>query len=103
MQNDRNYPMVGSPSISKSHVTKSNQYLVFERTPAQKRAATKSCGSRDHAGRVHATFVRAAHRKFSETLQFFCASCAQNLCGADAGESSETDPAKVWDFDDNNS
>ena len=36
------------------------RYLAFERTPTRKRAATKFCGSRNHAGRVHATFVRAA-------------------------------------------
>ena len=60
-------------------------YLAFERTPTRKRAATKFCGSRNHAGRVHATFVRAARRNFSETLQFFRASWAQNLRDPDAG------------------
>ena len=40
------------------------RYLAFERTPTRKRAATKFCGSRNHAGRVHATFVRAARRIF---------------------------------------
>ena len=47
------------------------RYLAFERTPTRKRAATKFCGSRNHAGRLHATFVRAARRNFSETLNFF--------------------------------
>ena len=47
------------------------RYLAFERTPTRKRAATKFCGSRNHAGRVHATFVRAARRNFSETSKFF--------------------------------
>ena len=43
------------------------RYLAFEHT----RDATKFCDSRNHAGRVHATFLRAVHRNFSETLQFF--------------------------------
>ena len=46
-------------------------YPAFERTPTRKRAATKFCGSRNHAGRLHATFVLAARRNFSETLTFF--------------------------------
>ncbi len=46
------------------------RYLALERTPTRKRAATKFCGSRNHAGRVHATFARAARRNFSETLKF---------------------------------
>ena len=46
------------------------RYLALERMPNRKRAATKFCGSRNHAGRVHATFVRAARRNFSETLKF---------------------------------
>ena len=46
------------------------RYLAFERTPTLQRAATKFCGSSNHAGRVHATFVRAARRNFSETLKF---------------------------------
>ena len=54
------------------------RHLSLERTPTQKRAATKFCGSRNHAGRVHATFVRV-------TLQFFRASWAQNLRDPDAG------------------
>ena len=45
-------------------------YLAFERTPTLKRAATTFCGSRNHAGRFHATFVRAARRIFPETLNF---------------------------------
>ena len=61
------------------------RYLAFERTPTRKRDATKFCGSRNHAGRVHATFVRAARRNFSETLQFFRANSAQNLRDPDAG------------------
>ena len=56
------------------------RYLALERTSTRKRAATKVCGSYNHAGRIYATFLRAACRKFSETLQFFCASCAKNLC-----------------------
>ena len=60
--------------------------LALERTSARKkRDATKFCSSCNHAGRIYATFLRAACRKFSETLQFFCASCAQNLCDPDAG------------------
>ena len=46
-------------------------YLALERTPTRRRAATKLCGSRTHAGRVHATFVRAARRNFSETFKKF--------------------------------
>ena len=61
------------------------RYLAFERTPTRERAATKSDGSRNHAGRDHATFLRAAHRNFSETLQFCRASWAQNLRDPDAG------------------
>ena len=40
------------------------RYLALERTPTLKRAAAKLCGLRNHAGRVHATFVRAARRFF---------------------------------------
>ena len=47
------------------------RYLSLERTPTLKTAAAKLCGLRNHAGRVHATFVRAARRFFSGTLQFF--------------------------------
>ena len=47
------------------------RYLAFERTPTRTGVATKFCGSRNHAGRVHATFVRAARRNFSETSKFF--------------------------------
>ena len=61
------------------------RYLALERTWTRKRAATKFCSSCNYAGRIYATFLRAACRKFSETLQFFCASCAQNLCDPDAG------------------
>ena len=49
-------------------------YLALERTPTRNRAATKFCSSRrtsrNHAGRVHATFLRAVHQYFSETLKF---------------------------------
>ena len=61
------------------------RYLALERTSTRKRAATKVCGSCNHAGRIYATFLRAACRKFSETLQFFRASWAQKLCVPDAG------------------
>ena len=61
------------------------RYLALECTPTLKRAAAKLCGLRNHAGRVHATFVRAARRIFSGTLQFFRASWAQNLRDPDAG------------------
>ena len=61
------------------------RYLALERTPTLKRAVAKLCGLRNHAGRVHATFVRAARRFFSGTLQFFRASWAQNLRDPDAG------------------
>ena len=61
------------------------RYLALERTSTRKRAATKVCGSCNHAGRIYATFLRAACRKFSETLQFFRASWAQKLCDPDAG------------------
>ena len=61
------------------------RYLALERTSTRKRAATKVCGSYNHAGRIYATFLRAACRKFSETLQFFRASWAQKLCVPDAG------------------
>ena len=60
-------------------------YLALERTPTRKRAATKFCGLRNNAGRVHAIFLRAARRSFSENLQFFRASWAQNLRDPDAG------------------
>ena len=60
-------------------------YLALERTPTRTRAATKFCASRNHAGRVDATFARAARRKFSGTLQFFRASWAENLRDPDAG------------------
>ena len=60
-------------------------YLALERTPTRTRAATKFCASRNHAGRVHATFARAARRKISGTLQFFRASWAENLRDPDAG------------------
>ena len=60
-------------------------YLALERTPTRNRAATKLCGSRNHAARVHATFVRAPRRIFSGTLHFFRASWAQNLRDPDAG------------------
>ena len=59
-------------------------YLAFERTPTWKGAATKFCGLCNNAGRDHAIFVRAARRKFSENLQFFRASWAQNLREPDA-------------------
>ena len=58
--------------------------LALERITIQKRAATKRCGLRNHAGRVHAVFMRAAPRIFSETSQFFRASWAQNLRDPDA-------------------
>ena len=45
--------------------------LALECISIQKRAATKRCGLRNHAGRVHAVFMRAAPRNFSETLQIF--------------------------------
>ena len=61
------------------------RYLAVERTPTLKRAAAKLCGLRKHAGGVHATFVRAARRFFSGTLQFFRASWAQNVRDPDAG------------------
>ena len=61
------------------------RYLALERTPTRQRAATKFCSSRNHAGQVHAAFVRAARRNFSETLQFFRANWAQNLRDPDAG------------------
>ena len=61
------------------------RYLAFERMPTLKRAAAKFCGLRNHAGRVHATFERAARRFFSGTLQFFRASWAQNVRDPDAG------------------
>ena len=61
------------------------RYLALERTSTRKRAATKFCGSCNHAGRIYVTFLRAACRKFSETLQFFRASWAQNFCDPDAG------------------
>ena len=38
------------------------RYLALERTPTRQRAATKFCSSRNHAGQVHAAFVRAARR-----------------------------------------
>ena len=60
-------------------------YPAFERTPTRKRAETKFCGSRNHAGRLHATFVRAARRNFSEPSIFFPASSAQNLRDPGAG------------------
>ena len=60
------------------------RYLALERTPTRQRAATKFCSSRNHAGQVHATSVRAARRNFSETLQFFRANWAQNLRDPDA-------------------
>ena len=59
--------------------------LAFERISIQKRDATKLCGLRNHAGRVHAVFMRAAPRIFSETSQFFRAILAQNLRDPDAG------------------
>ena len=40
------------------------RYLALECTPTLKRAAAKLCGLRNHAGGVHATFVRAARRFF---------------------------------------
>ena len=61
------------------------RYLALERITTRKRTAMKFCSSCDHAGRIYATFLRAARRKFSETLQFFRASWAQNLCDQDAG------------------
>ena len=60
-------------------------YRAFERTPTWKGAATKLCGLRNNAGRVHATSVRAARRKSSGNLQFFRASWAQILRDPDAG------------------
>ena len=61
------------------------EYLALERAPTQKRGAAKFFGLRNNAGRVHATFLRAARRKFSGNLQFFRASWAQNLRDLDAG------------------
>ena len=60
-------------------------YLALERAPTQKRGAAKFVGLRNNAGRVHATFLRAARRKFSGNLQFFRASWARNLRDLDAG------------------
>ena len=62
-----------------------SRYCALQRRPTRKRAETKSCASRNHAGRVHATFLRAARRKFSGNLQFFRASWAQNARNTDAG------------------
>ena len=66
--------------------------LAFERISIQKRDATKLCGLRNHAGRLHAVFMRAAPRKyrkinskFSETSQIFREIWAQNLRDPDAG------------------
>ena len=39
-------------------------YLASERTRTQKIAATQFFGSRNHAGRVYPTFVRATRRIF---------------------------------------
>ena len=59
--------------------------LALERISIQKRDATKLCGLRNHAGRLHAVFMRAAPRFLSETSQFFRAIWAQNLRDPDAG------------------
>ena len=59
--------------------------LASKETPTRTRVATKFCASRNHAGRVLATFARAARRKNSGTSQFFRASWAQNLRDPDAG------------------
>ena len=61
--------------------------LALERTPTPKRAARRSCSLRNHAGRVHAVFMRAAPRNLiiSETSQIFRAIWAQNLRDPDAG------------------
>ena len=59
--------------------------LALERMSIQKRAATKGESLRNHARRVHAVFMRAAPRIFSETSQIFRAIWAQNLLDADAG------------------
>ena len=61
------------------------RYLALERKLTRSKAATKFCSSRNHAGRVRAAFVRAARRNFSETLQYFRATSAQNLRDPDAG------------------
>ena len=61
------------------------RYLALERTPTLKRAVAKLCGLRNHAGRVHATFVRVARRKFSGTSHFFRASWARNLRDPNTG------------------
>jgi len=45
--------------------------LALERTTTRKIAALKFFGSRNHAGRVHATFVRAARWNFSENFTNF--------------------------------
>ena len=61
------------------------RHLILECKTIRKRAETRFCALRNNAGRLHAIFVRAARRFFSEILQFFRASWAQNLCDPDAG------------------
>ena len=56
------------------------RYLELEHTPTRNRAATKFCGSRNHAGRVHAIFVRAARRNFSKTFKISFARVGRKMC-----------------------
>ena len=55
------------------------RYLELERTPTPKRAAAKLCGLRKYAGRVHATFVRAARQIFRDLGNFF-ARVGRKIC-----------------------
>ena len=55
------------------------RYLALERMPTRKTAATKLCGSRNHAGRVHETFVRAAGRIFFRNFAIFSRELGANF------------------------
>ena len=66
-------------------------YLALERQPSRKTDSTKFFGFRDNNGRIHAIFLLAARRNFSENLHFFRASWAQNLRDPDAGRLFDSD------------
>ena len=67
-------------------------YLSLKRISARKRNTMKFYGSCNHAGKAHATSVRAARQFFSGTSQFFRASWAEKLRDPDAGRV----PFRIW-------
>ena len=56
------------------------RYPAFERMPTRERAATKFCGSRNHAGRVHANFCARSAPAFFGNFENFFARVRRKSC-----------------------